>query len=208
MKDDKVIQLELENSRLSKMLQSEIGTLKLVKKENFKLKSLNDQLLVINQVLVDTNKKLSDTRLSLSAELDAYRHISNRVLRSLYFEALNTDILDRQSSLFEFFKNVSKDAVDRGSHEFLERSAERKVKTKKKVFKEGARELASSLSSEVNSLRLVKDVAMGKKIQPTDRAAILEDKKAWSFCEEHEKMESNFETKRDCIQNTYVLEGL
>ena len=190
------------------MLQSEIGTLKLIKKENFKLKSLNTQLLVINQVLVDSNKKLMDSRQSLTAELDVYRHVSNRVLRSLYFEALNTDTLDRQSSLFEFFKNVSKEALNKGSPDFLDHSAERKVKTKKKVYKEGAKELASSLSSEVNNLKLVKDVARGKKIQPSDRVAILEDKKAWSFCEEHEKMESNFETKRDSIQNTYVLEGL
>jgi hypothetical protein len=53
--NEKVVQLEQDNLRLTNMLQAEFNNFKLIKKDNNRLRNLNRELLAINQVLVESN---------------------------------------------------------------------------------------------------------------------------------------------------------
>ena len=209
-KDDKAIQLELENSRLSKMLQSEMVSSQLSKKESQRLKKLVSQLNVVNQVLVESNKRSNNEKQLLLSELSTYRDTSSRILRSLHSEALKMIGADTSSPLCEYLKSLAQESEKVSPakrNEGLDNTID-KGRVSKRQIKESTRELVNSLSKEVNKLKIVKDVSKGKKLTLQDKQGGKESNKAWSFCEEHENMENNFESKRDNLQNTYVLEGL
>ena len=208
--NEKISQLEQENIRLTTMLQAEYTNFKLVSKDNKKLQRLNSQLLTINHVLLKSNKNVRTRLQEAQYTSDGLLHSQLPLLSAVIAESSNNKELDQQSSVLRLLREISEAksrAVSPNHVQIpLEATADRSRKVKN--MKEGVRELAIQLNNQVSQLRIVQDVKKGIKIQASERAHRDDDKKAWSFREDNEKQETNFESKRDEIQTSFVLDGI
>ena len=202
--------LENENERLSRLFQEEFCNSKLVTKDNHRLHRLNKELLEINAVLASSNKNLREKVEWLSEDLSHCKTDYRFVLAQLLRDGPECVGLEPEGALASFLQAV-RDAPEKVMTSRLVEgnSIDKKSKrTDSKILLAGAKELASSLKRDVNKLQL-KEVGKGKNVLPSERRGTRDqDKKAWSFCEDNEKQEGNFESKRDNIYQSFVLDGV
>jgi hypothetical protein len=205
--------MELENERLARMFQEEYSNLKLAKKDNIKLHRLNKQLIQMNAVLIASNNSLRERVKALEEDLALFKSDQQMVLNQILREGPEAAGIDPQSGLSKLLTALKEapEKVMTSRMGYADTSIDKKSKrTGSKLFLEGAKELAINLKKDVGKLRLVRDLDKGKSIIPSERGGGTydEDKKAWSFCEDNEKQENNFEMKRSTIQQSYVLDGI
>lgn len=209
---EKVTQLEQENLRLTNMLQSEFSNYKLIKKDNNKLRNLNKELLVINRVLADSNSAMREQLDASRRELGAKRNDKSRVLFELLEENPAAAGLDPESKLSKFLLEVKtrKPSLPKtivNSSAILQSTRDRDKTRRQEV--EGAKEFAHLIKQDISKLKIYQRLSKGKALSPNDRQRNSDnDPKAWSFIEDQEKQESNFDAKRDTLEASHILDGL
>lgn len=209
---EKVVQLEQDNLRLTNMLQTEFTNYKLIKKENNKLRNLNRELLSINHVLVESNNSLREHLEGCKSELSVQKNEKTRVLLQLLSENPTSAGLDPDSQLSKFLLEVrnSKPILPKTTFQtsLTMQSSREKEKTRRQEV-EGAKELAQSLKQDISRLKVYQRLSKGKPIPVSEKHRGGEDDpKAWSFVEDQEKQENNFEAKRDTIETSHILDGI
>jgi hypothetical protein len=210
--NEKVVQLEQDNLRLTNMLQAEFNNFKLIKKDNNRLRNLNRELLAINQVLVESNSVMRDQLEGAKVELGTLKNDKTRVLQRLLEENPAAAGLDPESQLSKFLLEVknSKPALQKANFQtsLAMQSSRDKERTKRQEV-EGAKELAYSLKQDVSRLKVYQRLSKGKPLPFSEkRRGGDDDPKAWSFVEDQEKQENTFEAKRDTIETTHILDAL
>lgn len=218
---DRIAGMEAENDRLSRLLQEEFSNNKLLKKDNMKIKVLNRQLLTVNQVLVEANRRERQKYDSLRREVTTVRMPETRLLCQLIDSFLGNQAQNESSSICTFLRELRSKALTtlqleeangQGTREREgpgEQAEQTKQTTRKgKMYREGAMNLAVNLKRDVDQLRLAKDLKGARKKQgsPEERGED-EDRKAWSFVEDHEKQESNFESKMQELDTSNILDA-
>ena len=209
---EKVIQLEQDNLRLTDMLQTEYIANKLLKKDNHKLRNLNRELLSINQTLIDSNQTMRGHLDASRAHSGDYKADNIRILHNIIEQNLEDSGLDKESHLYKLLEEVknSKPSLPKANFttSLTMQSSREKQKTKRQEV-EGAKELAHSLKIDINRLKGFQNLYKGKNTTVSEKnKGGDDDPKAWSFVQDQEKQENNFEAKRDNIETSHILDAI
>lgn len=214
-KDEKSEQLEVENNRIMKALQSEFASSRVLKHDNVRLRNLNDELLLINKALVEANKSLQLKAGNMQQELDSFRSDHLGLIRSLdlCFESKGQAPDSSVMKFLETFREKKNDLL-RQSRDMTEWNSpnEKRVTSRLRGQRDGASsrdlkmQMVSNMNADVQNLKLVQKVQRGSVVPPLGKLGDPETK-AWSHREHnHEQLEEQFDTRRENLESSLVLD--